>query len=431
MSEVLGALFAILVGMMYLPKVQNGIATQRQIMADVTTAQQQQEWVTAVTNYVNQNMTTLQGTMTTTPSVLSVATVKAANVGLPVGFSGTNPFNQTWTAAISQPSAGNLQVLVFTFGGTSIKDQELGSIARAAAGVGGMIPTNNSGVYPGGAAQAYGAFGKWQIPTAAYGVTGGSPASLLNFTNGTLTNNYLYRNAVPGQPQVNIMNTALGLGGNDINNVGQLNANKVVIAGGSNLQIGNSNFYGDNSGNTGLYQDGQLFIQHHDGSAAGIAIVGNVNSTGTVTANGAQINGDVNTGGWMLVGGELHAKGRIQSDEYIEVNGGATAGAPCAGSTPGSAMIGTSGNGPLFCQSGVWRPLGGALYLTPYILPPNSTIDLGIHLYCATADGGGNSYGGTGLTADAGTNAYGSKMWRFSGVNYGANGPVIFCLDQQ
>ncbi|MCW0054094.1 shufflon system plasmid conjugative transfer pilus tip adhesin PilV, partial [Burkholderia pseudomallei] len=188
----LGALFAVMVGLMYFPQIQNGIAAQRHTMADVTTAQQQQQWVQAVTNYVNQNMVSLQASATTTPTPLTVATVKAANVGLPTGFSGTNPFNQTWTAAVTQPTAGNLQVLIYTTGGTLIKDQELGAIARAAGGVGGMIPTNNSGVYAGGAANAYGAFGAWQMSTAGYGVTGGSPASLLTFSNGTLTSNFLY-----------------------------------------------------------------------------------------------------------------------------------------------------------------------------------------------------------------------------------------------
>ncbi|KEH15424.1 shufflon protein D, putative, partial [Medicago truncatula] len=136
------------------------------VMTDVTTAQQQQQWVAAVTNYVNQNMSALQGSVTTSPTVLTVAAVKAANVGLPAGFSGTNPFNQTWTAAVTQPTAGNLQVFVYTTGGNVIQDQRLGSIARAAGGFGGMIPVNNSGVYAGGAANAYGAFGAWQIPTA-------------------------------------------------------------------------------------------------------------------------------------------------------------------------------------------------------------------------------------------------------------------------
>lgn len=70
------------------------------------------------------------------------------------------------------------------------------------------------------------------------------------------------------------------------------------------------------------------------------------------------------------------------------------------------------------------------MHLTAYILPPNSKTDLGVHMYCATADEGGTSYGGTGLLAAAGTNQYGSPMWDFQGENYGGNGPVIFCLDQ-
>ncbi len=70
------------------------------------------------------------------------------------------------------------------------------------------------------------------------------------------------------------------------------------------------------------------------------------------------------------------------------------------------------------------------MHLTAYILPPNSSSDLGVHMYCATADSAGLSYGGTGLIVSAGTNQYGSQLYEFNGVNYGSNGPVIFCLDQ-
>ncbi|WP_176042899.1 shufflon system plasmid conjugative transfer pilus tip adhesin PilV [Burkholderia stabilis] len=406
MSEVLGVLFAILASMMFLPQLQNGVATQRQVMTDVTTAQQQQQWVAAVTNYVNQNISSLQGTVTTSPTVLTVATVKAANVGLPAGFTGTNPFNQTWTAAVTQPTAGNLQVLVYTTGGNAIQDQRLGSIARAAGGFGGMIPVNNSGVYAGGAANAYGAFGAWQIPTAGYGVTGGRPASLLNFTNGTLTNNFLYRNAVPGQPQLNRMNTGIDMNGNDVTNAGNVATNTLTAsgkiatngedpndmppgwgggvrtwdvyaggtvaagAGGGAQPAAYMNYTGQISGRQ-INSSGDVSANGNLFGANGVVTNGNVtlSSGGTSITNPGRmhINAGENlylqpwSGGRTVVGGgggsgQLEVSGRLYADEYVQVNGWAQQGAGCGP----NGLIANSGNGPLFCQSGVWTA-GGSL----------------------------------------------------------------------
>ncbi|TKC90139.1 shufflon system plasmid conjugative transfer pilus tip adhesin PilV [Trinickia terrae] len=355
MSEVLGALFAILVGLMYYPKIANGVATERHTQTDVTTAIQQQQWVAAVSNYVTQNMTSLESSVTTTPTVIPVATVKAANVGLPVGFTGTNPFNQTWTAAVTQPTAGNLQVLIYTVGGTQINDQELGSIARSANGVGGMIPTNNSGVYSGGAATAYGAFGAWQVSTAAYGVTGGSPASLLTFSNGALTSNYLYRNAVPGQPQLNTMSTNLNMGGNTITN-----AQQIQLAAGNGVQIGNSYVYGD-SANTALRQNGAVYLQNTAGTANADLIAGNITAGGNVWAAGyLHAQGDVSANGNVSASGNVSANGNLWTNQQVIANGtiisyaGASAGSGCSQ----NGAIANSGSGPLFCQSGVWTAGG-------------------------------------------------------------------------
>lgn len=317
MDEVLGVLLAVIAGMMFLPQIENGIATERHTMTDVTTAQQQQTWVLAVSNYVKQNMTSLQGSVTTTPTLLNVATVKAANVGLPAGFSGTNPFNQTWTAAITQPSANNLQVLIYATGGTVIKDQELGAIARAAEGVGGFIPTNNSGVYSGGPATAYGSSGAWQISTAGYAVTGGSPSSLLNFNNGTLTSNFLYRNAVPGQPQLNTMSTDLGMGGNNINNAATVSAQQIAASGVTvanttgaesvNLGSGSMVHYDGINQNYSQADNGTV-IANHNGSGFAPVYSGNVNANGYVSASS-----DIDTQGTVNAAGNVNASGSVNA----------------------------------------------------------------------------------------------------------------------
>jgi hypothetical protein len=354
MSEILGVLFGLMLGLMGISHISNNLREQQHLQDNIATAMQQQDWVQGVSDYTTTNMVTLQSTATaTSPVVITLSTLQAAGVTLPTGFSGTDPYNQTWVAEVLQPTAGHLQVLAYTTGGTAVSDKDLGAIARNAAGVGGMIPANDSGAYPGGAANAYGAFGAWQIATTNYtNVAGGHPASLLNFSNGSLTSNYLYRNAVPGQPQLNQMNTDLGMNGHNITSVGQLQT-----ANGNGVQVGSSYLYGDST-NSAIRQNGSLYVQNQAGTAAAPVIAGdvtaygNVAATGTITAGGnAGVGGNLSVTGNGQVNGTLTTGGQITSGGILQVNGTATAGTAC--SSNGQMAQGPSG--PLFCQSGVWR----------------------------------------------------------------------------
>lgn len=353
MSEILGVLFGLMLGLMGISHISNNLREQQHLQDNIATAMQQQDWVQGVSDYTTTNMVTLQSTATaTSPVVITLSTLQSAGVTLPTGFSGTDPYNQTWVAEVLQPTAGHLQVLAYATGGTAVSDKDLGSIARNAAGVGGMIPANDSGAYPGGAANAYGAFGAWQIATTNYtNVAGGHPASLLNFSNGSLTSNYLYRNAVPGQPQLNEMNTDLGMNDHNITSVGQLQTGN-----GNGVQVGSSYLYGDST-NSAIRQNGSLNVQNQAGTAAATLNAGNINSAGNVTATGtitaggnAGVGGNLSVTGNGQVNGTLTTGGQITSGGILQVNGTATAGTAC--SSNGQMAQGPSG--PLFCQSGVW-----------------------------------------------------------------------------
>lgn len=50
--------------------------------------------------------------------------------------------------------------------------------------------------------------------------------------DGALANDYLYRNAVPGHPELNSMNTDLGMGNHNINNAAGITASGNITAGG-------------------------------------------------------------------------------------------------------------------------------------------------------------------------------------------------------
>lgn len=212
MSEVLGLLFAIIVGLTFVPKLAELSQKANDNTRAVTTAQQQKKLIEASTAYIQQYSSTLQSTATaTTPVIITVPMLTTVNL-LDASFAPTNPYGQTWQTAVLQPSAGQLQALAMSYGGTTaLTDMAASKIAGLVGAQGGFIPKNDSGVYAAGS--AYGAFSGWKISTANYpSVAGGRLASLLTFNNGQLNNNYLYRNAVPGNPGVNTMNTPLLMG---------------------------------------------------------------------------------------------------------------------------------------------------------------------------------------------------------------------------
>ena len=449
MDEVLAALFAVVIGLVYFPKVSNAVAAQAHTMRDVTTARQQQLWVSAVTNYVNANLATLESSTGGTPAPITSNVMSTSGLGLPTGFTGKNPFNQTWQAAISQPTAGNLQVLIYATGGDVISDQELGLIARAANGAGGLIPSNNSGIYSGASQNAYGAFGAWKISTSGYsvGAAGGSPATLLMFSNGGLQSNYLYRNAIPGQAQLNDMNTALGMNGNNITNVGQLQANA-----GNGVQIGSSLFYGDTA-NSAIRQNGALFVQNQAGTAAapintGTASVsgdvnasGSFNAAGNVTAGGsASISGNITAGGVIQggllfstgnaqvngsiqVNGNTNTSGNVNVGGYVVVNGAASPGAGC----PGPQYIGQGPTGPLLCESGVWT---ASAQFNPkvYASVNGDSGTIGPYNWCFMMDAtvtDTSAFGSVGVTliADGGA---GNRFFNVHNSHAGVTNPIIY-----
>ncbi|MHB1669621.1 shufflon system plasmid conjugative transfer pilus tip adhesin PilV [Thiomonas sp.] len=87
------------------------------------------------------------------------------------------------------------------------------------------------------AGQACGAFSGWKIATSGYaGLGPGSLLGLLAFNSaGQLNQQYLYRVAVPGLPQLNQMQTNLDMGNNNVNNAQNISASGQIHA------IGTSN----------------------------------------------------------------------------------------------------------------------------------------------------------------------------------------------
>jgi hypothetical protein len=221
MSQVLGALFAVLVGLMIIPTFGKYQQISNDNSRAVAAAQQQQQLAAAATAYIQQYSSSVEAAATaSTPAVITVPMLQSTNL-LPASFSSTNPYGQTWQVEVLQPSAGNLQALVMSTGGTALNDTQASKIASLVGAAGGFLPSNDSGLYQNN--KAYGSYSGWTLPTAGYtNASGGHLASIVSYNSNQAASSYLYRNAVPGQPQLNQMNTALNMGNNNINNASQV-----------------------------------------------------------------------------------------------------------------------------------------------------------------------------------------------------------------
>jgi type II secretory pathway pseudopilin PulG len=174
--------------------------------------------------YVDDNYSAISAVATaTTPAIVTVNTLIAAGPGyLPAGFNSTNTYGQTMCGLVLQPTAGKLQAVATTEGGTAINDLDLGQIAGVITNAG--VP--GGGIYTTAPTAMRGAMGGWNTPIGNYsnannagthcdGTAGtvvlspGHPVIALWFQGGDQTAGVLYRNAIPGAPQLNQMNTPI------------------------------------------------------------------------------------------------------------------------------------------------------------------------------------------------------------------------------
>jgi prepilin-type N-terminal cleavage/methylation domain-containing protein len=121
-----------------------------------------------------------------------------------------NAFGQSFCLLLRQPVTGQLDAMLISTGGTPIADLDLSYIAANSGIGGGLIGTTQP-------ANAVGAYGGWSAPLASWntGNCQGSVGHLANqlFLNGPgkQSTDFLYRNAVPGRPDLNAMTVPIGL----------------------------------------------------------------------------------------------------------------------------------------------------------------------------------------------------------------------------
>lgn len=174
----------------------------------------------AARSYIKDNYAAVQAVATaTTPAIIDLPTLIAAQK-LPAGYRNANAFGQSTCALVFEPTANRLQAMVITEGGSGAGDPSLGQIAALVGGSGG-------GVYSTDTATIRGAVGGWSLAAASFDnrvnslgrkcdgsagnvrVTAGHPVMALWFENGDTSSAFLARDAVPGRPELNAMNTPL------------------------------------------------------------------------------------------------------------------------------------------------------------------------------------------------------------------------------
>jgi len=296
----------------------------------------------AATSYVGRFYPTVLASATTTTPVTVTAQMLKNTGLLPTSFSETNSYGQQYQAMIVRNPQNQelLQGMVVSRGGNALPLPALSQISKAiTAGFGGYVEDGQT---------ATGAMRSWRIALSSYGTSSGRGHLAVLLSTDDLSGaredgDRLYRFQVNGRPELNRMQTAIDMGGNNLNNAGTVSARQ---------------------GNFGvsLVSNGPI--------TGG----GDIRSSGgwIVTRSGKGWMDETHGGGlymsdndWLRIlnnkgfytGGELRG-GKVRSDGNVSVAGILTldqinvAGTWC----PATGAVSRTAKGDqLTCQSGLWR----------------------------------------------------------------------------
>lgn len=367
----------------------------------------------AAQRYVKDNHAALAAAAPVNGASIEIPFSSIRNTGyLPSSVRDLNPFGHSYAVRARRVSINGretLEVLVVGVGGAPMEDKEL---RRAAGGVrsGGFI----SELDPSVARNQ----GGWSVPVASFGVNPGFGhlASALFFDSAGAIADYLYRNAVPGRPDVNRMNTSIDMNSQNVNNAGTVSTNTLtstsVYAANNvsteSMSTGNiwardgvmaqnvsasgtvastySNSTVLNTTNANVTSDivtgGSLILgnaQHYGGWTmidnvwirsvadrniytggtvqSGQMVSSGITSYGNIGANGSiSAGGSVSAGGDVLASGSVVANNRLYANEFIQLGGVGSEGGGCGP----NGVIGRTPDGALLsCTSGVWSKNSG------------------------------------------------------------------------
>lgn len=241
---------------------------------------------------------------------------------LPSSYIDRNSYGQGHALIVRQAtpaSGGNpyLEAIVTTHGGQPIPNSQLGTVSGFVGVSGGYYGGYN--IQAADQNMIVGTNGGWRSQlndwnNAQVTITSGTVQSTLAFENGNLVTDYLYRNAVPGLPDLNTMNTAINMGGNNINRVGAIVSNtanrfKLDDSGLEVIDVWARNVTA--TGHTSLNT-----VSATNVSTGGLSVSGNASVGGNLSASSATIptlNGPVDMTGKVKIA-QIDLNGTIVRD---------------------------------------------------------------------------------------------------------------------
>lgn len=186
------------------------IDERTQDVKDANTAQYQSMFNSAALNYIKSINTTITVAHTqSSPFVITFTDI--ANAGfIPRAYqtASTNPYQQTPCVVAYRGATNEIVAEVVTEGGQVIPTKRLPRLAA-------MIGTEGGWISPLTPTQATGLYNKWNFPLpTGFNCSGtdtapGRVASLLYYDTTSSSNDYLYRNEIPGHPELNKMSAPL------------------------------------------------------------------------------------------------------------------------------------------------------------------------------------------------------------------------------
>lgn len=322
-----------------LANVQTAAAASQQVIVNKAAAQ-----------YVQDNaLTFVAQASANAPVTVPLSALINAHY-LPAGFAQSNVFGQIWQLQVLQPTNGQLEAIVESTQGRPVADPvQLVQIAAQTGAQGGFVPyagqNGDATVTPN---NAYGAYGAWTVPLTTGFTNPGSGhlVSLLAFSGVQANNSYLYRVQVPNHPELNSMQTDLGLTDtsgtkHNITGAATVTADTFQSSGGGQLNAdqGGSLELGGNNTKAGA---GNPYVDFHLGGQ------------GVQDFNARVIN---DSDSHLTIDG-ANGQGSLTVQGTLQLGNVATAGSFCPKNGVGAANIDGSGQW-LTCQYNQMLPIGG------------------------------------------------------------------------
>ena len=316
--------------------------------------------------YIKDNYSTIAAAATPTQPFLITSSMQVSGGYLATGTPTTNGYGQATCTLVLEPAAGKLQALSVTEGGTTIDDLTLGDIAALIGGSGGAVRSSPAGVVTG-------AQGGWSIPVASYSnlvnqlgqrcngtggnvqLTAGHPAMALWFENGFAQTSVLYRDAVPGMPELNTVNTPIVF--NTVQTIGTACSTNGAVAADSTGAVLSCQGGQWKTQGSAFWQD--TVPNYASLPACNAGMTGATRVVMASTVGGTPRAHTCNGAAWQALAvddsGNLNLQGLLTTGK-VRLNDVVVAGAACT--TNGDLSRDAAGQ-ILSCQGGTWRASGG------------------------------------------------------------------------